>query len=336
MTQLFVDMLPGAPFARIRSRGIRVARSLTEHTVHARLNHLARQEPLLVTGPSLGGLENRRALLGTSPQGFAPNAVFVGLGLASRTGLSRGLPLDALGMLLTAERVRRDIAARRLVVLIADLHARCNGFSEFEVSARADEYVELLHRIRARLGFGEMQVVRAKELADDPLYRQVLAEVKSRAPDDEHAYFKHEVADIGYFHRSEGGVVKVGWALDQQNDGLANRDERVFDRKHDAWLGRGVPFLYCKAGRRFDDCKPKASPYLFDQDDRRLLLRSDVCPSEAVLHLQQGVSPSTKRAARKQLVALTRSYGALVAPLHGPLESRLDQLYSRLFSDPAS
>lgn len=264
-----------------------------------------------------------------------PQAVFVGIGLASGQALSCSLPLDALGMVLVGEQARRAIRAHELVVLVADSHARCNGIPTPEVLKKAAEYADLLSQVQKRLSFQHMRIVFASDVHETVEFQEIYREIKRRAPLHEHDYYKREVADIEYFRRLTGGLLKVGWTMGRQLDTSAKRDERAFDRRYRRWIGHRVPFLYCKAGRVFDDRKRKASPYLTLDPRRRVCLHPNEDVRGKVQSARREVSVSTFRGVGKHLSALTRTYGQLVAPVRGPLEQRVEQLLQGIFSGHA-
>lgn len=294
----------------------------------ARLHHIAEQQPLIETRPSLRALNSGI---------FSDNAlrtVFMGIGLASGPALSESLPLDALGMLLSGELVRQAVGAERLVVLVADTHAASNGIPTLQVARRAEQYGSLLDQIRHRSPLPHMRVIMASEIHATAEYREIYKHLQGYVPQGEHEYFKREVADIEYFHRTMGGVVKVGWAMGGRSDATALRDERAFDRRFRSWMGHHVPFVYCKAGRVLDDGKRKASPYLTLDPARRLCIDPD---EDVRAKLQQGrlaVSTGTFRGVCKHLSAVARTFGKLIAPVHGTVEQRVEQMLGHIFSNP--
>lgn len=291
----------------------------------ARLRKLVQQHPLIETRPSQLALRD----ICHPPRGL--DSVFIGIGLASGPHLSASLPLDALGMLLMGEQVRQVVGARELVVLVADTHARSNGIPTLDVLKKADEYAELLSRVQRRIGLHQMRIMLASDIHCQPDFQDIYLEIKRRAPLQDHDYFKREVADIEYFHRRSGGVVKVGWTMDRGGQGVTKRDERAFDRRFCRWVGRHVPFVYCKAGRVFDDQRRKASPYLTLDPQRRLCLNPDEDVRGKVQCARREVSVSTFRGVGRHLSAVTRTYGQVVAPVRGPLEQRVELMLQNLF-----
>lgn len=262
------------------------------------------QSGLLLTRPSLAGLEQ------ASPGG-RPGAVFMGVGLCSATQVSRALPFDLLGMLVPAELLRRAVGARALVVLVADRHALSNDLSnveEFQLRARAREAREVIAGIGAALDMSSLQLLSGSDLHDSDDHRQVLASVRARATGGPHPYYVREVADVECLRRRYGGLVKVGWSVGAGG----RRDEQSFDRCYRAWIGRAVPFVYCRAGRTLDDRRPKASPYVATDLEHRICLRPDEDPLAKIERARGRASDVTIRGVRKHLKLVARSCRQLV------------------------
>ncbi|MGD8863000.1 MAG: hypothetical protein PVI30_23505 [Myxococcales bacterium] len=292
--------------------------------MRSQLAHVALQHPLIETAPSLQAVETGRAA--------PPGAIFAGIGLVAEGGLSRTLPVDVLGLLLSAEEVRRATGASELLVLLADAHAMCRGTPDRVVQQRADAYEDTLRRIALRCGLRRMRLMRATEVHRDPAYLSTLRGIERRAPSRIDPYITREVADITHFVRQHGGLVKVGWALQPSRRG-ADRDERIFDECFQRWVGDDAWFMYAKAGRAFDDRRRKAPPYAERDADRRICLRpgEDVAAKLSAARLR--VSHSTWRGVRRHLGAIARAYGKLVRPLDGPLERRVQAVIDDVFAD---
>jgi hypothetical protein len=285
---------------------------------------VARQHPLLETRPSI---EAMRQSASTAPQ-----AVFMGVGLVAEGGVSEALPVDALGLVLGAEEVRRAIDAETLVVLVADTHALLQGAARDAVDASAELYERTLRRVADRCGLTNMHLVRASRLHTQSDYRGVLRSVQCAASAAGDPYLVHEVADIAHFVNEHGALVKVGWALKAARNG-AKRDERVFDESFRRWVGEGACFVYTKAGRALDDDRHKAPPYIETDASRRICLQPGEDVAAKLERGQSRISYSTWRGVRKHLNAISRTYSKLVRPLDGPLEERVQAMVDDVVSD---
>lgn len=284
------------------------------------------QSQLIETRPSqraLGQLERWRM----------PQAVIVGIGLCTRDQLSAGVPLDVLGLLLPAERIRRVIQGDSLVVVVADSHASTNQFDDHDIQRRAEHAVAVLEQLRLRLGLKRMRVIRASRFHRTQAYRQVYSWLEEDSPAGAHPYFKQELADVEYLDRQLGGIVKVGWAISGSASVEPVRDELAFDRRFQKWIGNHVGFVYCKAGRTFEDRRPKACPYTVLNPSRRICLDPAEDPRAKLEEAHQIARRSTIRGARKHLNAVCRAYSDLVSPLSGPLEDRLQRLVQESVGD---
>lgn len=294
-----------------------------------RLRQLVLQEGLIETRPSLAALER-------VDRSAPPAAVFLGVGLCTESRLSAALPLDFLGMLLPAERVRRAVGARVLCVMLADVHALGNGFAADQVERQARQTEQSLWRIKSALRLPAMEIVRASSFHGTASYRRVLAEVGLRAGPHEDPYFIRQVADLEYLDRRAGGALKVGWTISASSRVKRRRDEVAFDDRFRQWVGKNVGFVYCKAGRTLDDRRPKASPYVAVEPARRVCLR----PGEEVrakLERARGVAAEiTVKGVVRHLKAVTRSFSELVEPLGGPVDRRAQAVISWILAHDAA
>ena len=294
-----------------------------------RLRGVILQERLIETAPSLGALERQRL-----PQ--PPRAVYLGVGLCTETDVSVAVPVDLLGILLPAERVRRAVGAEALVVVVADEHALGNGFRPDRVMKRAVETERLLCRLGTTLGLEQMQVMRASSFHGSTRYRRILAEVDLRAPHGLGRYFRRQVADVEHMHRVWGGVVKVGWVVSGSPRVQHRRDEMAFDTCFNSVVGDHVGFVYCKAGRTMDDRRPKASPYVVVDPSRRICVSPDEDVAGKLERARRHASTAAVNGVRKHVGAVARIYSRMVAALDGPVERRLQSIISSVFADQRS
>lgn len=287
------------------------------------LQRVVTQQSLFDTGASLAGLAHVKA---HTP---APQSVFLGIGITSLGQLSCALPLDVLGMLFSAEHVRWAAGARDIVLLLADAHALENGHAPRLVAACASAYEHALLRVLIRLRWSHVRVLRASDLHALDDHVRLHDAIKRVAPPHEHPYITRELADIEYFSRHCGGVVKVGWAL-RGNVRHSTRDERRFDDRFQRWVGGHVGFVYCKPGRVLDDRRRRAAPYLVSDPARRVCLTHDENVHEKLQRATEQMSSCTVLGVRRHLKAIARSYKQLIGPLHGPIEDQIQSLIHHL------
>jgi hypothetical protein len=272
-----------------------------------------RQEPLIEAAPSLGSLRAEAA---------RPNAVFLGYGLCTSEAMGTQVPFDSLGMLLVAEKVRQLVAAERVVVMIADRHARTNGFDPEDVAALTQHTHRMLRDIVQAFGLKRTIIERASELHERPEYRRILDLVRRNAPNHEHAYFLLEVADIEFHYHRFDGIIKLGWAVEGSPRTVHHLDELAADERLRKWLGRAVPCVYTKPGRVLDDSRPTASPYVATDAARRVCFTATENVKAKLDALEGRVSCATIEAALRHWCAIA---SMLPCDFSG---SRTDQIQS--------
>ena len=116
------------------------------------LEKIIQQQSLIETNKSLDGLSDI----------VLPTSLYFGIGLCNggaQTQLSQGVPIDILSMVLVGE-----ILAEKKYILIADEHAKTNGFSENEVLDLASRYRETINKAIQNMGLCGWEVVLASEI----------------------------------------------------------------------------------------------------------------------------------------------------------------------------
>lgn len=270
------------------------------------LEKLIQQEPLIATGPSLEG----------SAALEVPASLYFGIGLCNRNKLSEGLPIDVLSMLLIGEHVGKE-----KVILIADSHAKTNGFEAQSIDRLAAQNKERLQRAIEKLGLSQWQVMRASEIDQTPTYRDILSSVEAS-----HDYVRRELADIRWFNLEHGINLKVGWAL----NGSKNADERAFDEAFRYQFQEPLAFIYVVPGRTFDPKQPCSAPYLCTNPKARILLEADENVSRKLASAQEQFGQQPMREYEKFLKQLVRLYDKTMERTErGPLSNRLQQVIDR-------
>lgn len=294
---------------------------LLDDSWRGRLASVIEQDPLIRSTPS------RPAVKALTD---APRTIYMGVGLCTRTEVTRGLPFDLLGMVLPAEAIRRAVGASQLVVLVADAHAMTNHLPPERVEQRARLTVRALARIARRLSLSRLVVVRASKLAARDDFQRILRAVRRAGEGQYHPYVLQQVADVAYFSRSSGSVVKVGWALGQTARGL--NDETRFDRLVAPLSGARAAYVYCWPGRTLDDARGRAPPYIVSDPEKRVLLQTDENVFEKLRRAEGEASRPTVKAVRAQLRRVAASYARLIAPVRGAsVEARAQAILETLY-----
>lgn len=288
------------------------------------LENIVLQNPLIASRPSL--LSLKRSQLHSSP-----NAVFLGIGLCSKTQLSLGLPIDVLGMLLSAEEIRRRLQIPSLLVLIADSHARINHFDPWQIGKLSQRWSEVLGLIKDAFSLSHMKIIRASTFHNSKEYMEIFSKLSARIASSELDYFIEEISDMVYFNRNLGNMIKVGWTISSSGKSLSNFDEMAFDDCFRKWIGNHLGFVYCKAGRVLDVQHHKASPYIVSDPRRRICLTTNEPIYQKLHWAEKNMSNSIVRGVRKHLKNIARSFSSLIDPLDGILEVRLHSILSKIF-----
>lgn len=241
---------------------------------------------------------------------------WLGVGLCG-TAMSRGLPVDVLGMVAALETLRRALGADRGVVLVADSNAWSEGFTRAEVEPVARHVEETLAAVARALSF-PIELVRGSAVAP--------WEAAAREPSSPELppYARHQLAQMRAMARA-GATVKIGWRL-------AGRgvDESFFDTQYEASPSR-VPmsFVYTIAGRGLDPSRPRACPYVASRPEERVVIAAGE-QIGAKLERARETAPREANGYRRLLGKIGRS----LARLHGrrpsrPLERDLQELIDR-------
>ncbi len=167
--------------------------------------------------------------------------------MTTRKAPSQGLPLDFVAYLTAAEQLRRHFGFKKIVHIIADIHALSNSFMDEDYTNKlADQIRGQAQQAAKNLGLEDLYEVRlASEFHETPEFQEVLqdAEEKVRAlglPDDAFSYVHSQIADMEYFVRHLNAGLKLSWILDpkkaREGKGF---DERAFDRAYREIYGSG-------------------------------------------------------------------------------------------------
>lgn len=271
---------------------------------------------------------------GLDAPGRRPRAVYLGIGLCTRHRMAVGLPVDVLGMVLPAERLRSAIGAERLIVLVADAHALSNGFAPAVVEARAKAVARALLRLRAKLGLHALVLVRASALHREAGYLETLARIRSVAAGEGNEYVYRQTADVAFLEEALGGILKLGWTVGGQGGAGGYRDEVAFDRLVSPWSGRHPRFAYVVCGRALDDRRPKVSPYVGVDRGRRIYLDPREAVGAKLARARQLASKRNAAAFREHLGRIADAFGAEGASLEARLQAILRGLYPGMRTAP--
>lgn len=209
-------------------------------------------------------LQNEPTLTGLIIGGDLDSSVsnYFGIGISNRHGLTENLPFDTLSMILLGELTKRKLALDDSRIIVADEHAKANGFNAADIDRIAKSQKYFLERTLNKLGFNNWKVVLGSEIAKDPQYKEILAGI-----DEGNQYERAQLADMELYRRLRRGI-KIGW-----KHGTMEFDERHFDELYRKIFGNETTFVYTEAGKSLDGIPQP--PYLNNPGRTRLLLISD-------------------------------------------------------------
>lgn len=244
---------------------------------------------------SLRTIEHNLSLLRINPYTQFENnpPLFFGIGGGSKK-LCNGLPFDVLGMLLTGEKLRRELQLSECRILLANRITYTNIHKNAEFSKKSIDNVmkgerDLLQLIIEKFKFKEnwkiflqtdLERIIGKKNKDK--YEEIIKLADSVNLVGGHHY-SIEMADIWSLVGQESGGVKLGWFirnLDKKNGGYI-MDEQPFHARYNLFMAlqnmkNNVTLTYINAGARLYPniigSLEKSSPYICYQPQNRLLL----------------------------------------------------------------
>lgn len=175
------------------------------------------------------------------------SSIFLGGGVATQTKISRTVPFDLLGFILTAEQIKRQTKGK-VHMLIADQHAwLANNLSQSETMEAAQKLQEVVIKIITNLKLDNWHIHLASEIFPNtqPNNYEVL-----------------ETKDIAHFVNHHQIGIKIGWTFSPKEIGIT--DESHFDSLHN------VPTILIKPGLTDDPAKPHESPYICTDPTKRI------------------------------------------------------------------
>lgn len=259
-------------------------------------------------------------------------SIYYGTGLTTPNAISVGLPFDVLGMMLTAERLRRAGQFETVIHHIADTHAKTNDWiNEAAVDSLAAETKKTLESVKSGLGLDNFEIILSSTFDTTSEYKAIL---EAYEDSEEAEYVKRELADITWYKAHKDLRLKTSWIIQAKETELGF-DERRFDREFLRYHPDGLSFVYTKPGRTHDPSRPKASPYISIEGEERLLIRPNQ-NVEAILQAAYAKDPNLG-GAKKHLTTIVRIYEQLFGSLgkigrdgvtlEGKLQHIIDQCF---------
>jgi len=218
--------------------------------------------------------------------------LFFGIGGGSKE-LCKGLPFDVLAMLLTGEKLKRNLKLSECRILLANRITYTNisknpEFSEIAIDNVMKGERDLLQLIVNKFGFQNWKIFLQTDLekiVGDRIKNgyEKLIQVADKTDLVGGHHYSIEMADIWSLVGQENGGIKLGWFirnLDKENGGYI-MDEQPFHARFNLFMAlhglkNNVTLTYANAGARLypgpTGALEKASPYICYQPENRLLL----------------------------------------------------------------
>ncbi|MFH1648909.1 MAG: hypothetical protein ABIA11_04280 [Patescibacteria group bacterium] len=196
-------------------------------------------------------------------------ALYFGTGLTTSTDPSIAIPFDLVGMICTAIEICKAAELDQAIQLIADTHALSNSFcNEKDVRAISQQMMDTASRISNLVRSDLYTPLLSSDIDKSKAYRTILSSIQT----DDHEYVKREWSDIEYLRRIKGLKIKLSWTIGSKEKRIGF-DERLYDNRFEEVVGSKISFIYLKPGRTLDLHRPKVSPYISIEGERRILLQ---------------------------------------------------------------
>lgn len=242
--------------------------------------------------------------------------IFMGIGLWSvKDGLSEGLPVDVMQMLLSATVIRSQIIEvhreklSKVIVLIADSMAQQEGAEKEKVSRIVSIYKRGLESLLHLLKLNECtKIVLSSDLEQSKTYLMTLKMLedsphlkKLKEEDKVHySYIRTQTAITHYMNQYEQVGIKIGWiyknSVQHLTQSLLPQSLKFWDElKFDRWYEIVRPdstlqYVYTKAGLKHSSTTKHTNvsegcPYTGYSKDQRYMIQMDaqkdittICP----------------------------------------------------------
>lgn len=262
-------------------------------------------EPLIEAGVS------RAFIHWPSLQHSEDKTLFFGVGLCTAKQPAVAVPFDILSFFFVAERLKRFFKLSKVLVLIADVHAKTNAFMTPEIVTKTRRNVSTtLQKIVHNFSLPNFEIVSASEVHQLESFQSVLEHL----PPITNQYLRQELADIIWFTKHEHLGIKLGWAIDNSLE-PSGHDERFFDAQLRAIQDIPISFIFTGAGRTFDPNKPKASPYISATGDHRLLIQPHEDVASTFLEAEGSFGSASCNGVRGHLADIVRLFEKLFIKL---------------------
>jgi len=268
-----------------------------------RLPYFKKLAKVIETTPTIPKDISLRSINPFTPFEKSPHILF-GMGGGSQK-LCQGLPFDVLSMVLTAEKIRRELNAGKINILCANDITRTNigkhpSFSKESIDGVMSAERDLLQLVVEKFGLADHFIIFLSTDLDKIIGREAKNAYDAMVKDAEGTPFVHdqhyamEIAEMYSLINQELGGIKLGWFMNEiyLSKPKYIMDEQPFDARYALYLAsRGltntVSIPYVKAGVKLYPDKngfvQKAAPYIDYEPANRILLSPFEKPTEKMI-----------------------------------------------------
>jgi len=259
------------------------------------------------------------------------NSLYFGTGLCTTKEMSAGLPFDVLGLIATAEKIRKTLGFAKVIQLIADTHAKSNKFeSNEQVDVRAQELKQRMSTAIERLGLNKLyQIILASEFDTSKEYTDIYNAID---PGIANEYVRREWSDMEYLAKTHNTRLKLSWKMPVKPGKAHKSDEAFFDKGFIAHFQRPYSFISNSASLTFDPARLNVCPYTSATGEKRILIKQD---EDAETKLQEFSKSSNKAVDRAtEALATTVDFVKSTFDLQvpdGTLGAKVNNITKKLF-----
>ena len=184
--------------------------------------------------------------------------LFIGIGMCSyKNGLSVGLPVDIMQMLIPAAVIRHQLSSR-IKIIIAD--SMVPDYLKEGVEKVTQLYQDSLKPLLQWLKIDEYcDITLMSELEKNGNYQKELEKLSEQSETidaDHYKYVRQQTAIISYMHHHEKAGIKIGWIhekTDLKSGAVASSIIRWNEHKFDKFVKELLPqlpmrYIYTRAG----------------------------------------------------------------------------------------
>lgn len=227
--------------------------------------------------------------------------LFMGIGFIScKDGLSKGLPLDCLNMILTAKKIREKLRAcgkKSIIYLLLADHMAYDTLTSSDILECAlrisEDYQQKLSAIVQNLDMNDyLQIYLSSNLNKEPVYQQMLKTISQMTCEDKEVveiraggkkhqyYFEQQTAQVEYFRTIHQCKIKISWTRQRKTRDIKisnSYDESHFDRIYEKFFPENdLSVVFVDSGYSINDDNRKVIPYCAASQEDRILFDSSV------------------------------------------------------------